>query len=191
MDLIIRQVEAYEIDSVVTFLVEQFEKSFEFLHIESEKLAKIFSQAMRYEQCFIAMDEEKILGMITYSTYTHASFEISLKEVKLKVGWPKALRFYWNIMREGSNLKSDQICLNTLAVHSMFRHRGIATQLIQFVINETKAQEYFLEVLNTNQEALMLYTKLGFKMIKNRRQYGIYKRGNNEKIMMKLSYNWI
>lgn len=187
MDLVIRRVEAYEIDSVATFLVEQFQKSFELLHIENEKLAKIFSQAMRYEQCFIAIYQEKIVGMITYSTYTRASFEISLKEVKSEVGLLKTLRFYWDIMREESTLKSNQICLNTLAVHSMFRHRGIATQLIQFVIHETKAQEYVLEVLKINQEALKLYEKLGFKMIENQRQYRIYKRGKNRKIMMKLS----
>ena len=50
---------------------------------------------MKYEQCFIALLDEQLIGVISYSTVEQASFEISFKQVRNIVGPVKATLFYW------------------------------------------------------------------------------------------------
>ena len=122
---------------------------------------------MRCEQCFIALYKEQLVGVLTYSTRKHASFEVSLKDVRKMTGWSKFLRFYYKVMRDAVVVNDNQIYLNSLVIHPSFRRQGIATQLIEYILDEIKVSEYLLDVMKTNQEALALYKKLGFKVIKN------------------------
>ena len=148
MEVTIRRVEFYEINQVVSFLIEQFKDIFLTLKIEEEVLIQLFSTAMRCEQCFIALYKEQLVGVLTYSTRKHASFEVSLKDAVV--------------------VNDNQIYLNSLVIHPSFRRQGIATQLIEYILDEIKVSEYLLDVMKTNQEALALYKKLGFKVIKKR-----------------------
>ena len=97
MEVTIRRVEFYEINQVVSFLIEQFKDIFLTLKIEEEVLIQLFSTGMRCEQCFIALYKEQLVGVLTYSTRKHASFEVSLKDVRKIIGWSKFLRFYYII----------------------------------------------------------------------------------------------
>ena len=168
MEVTIRRVEFYEINQVVSFLIEQFNDIFLTLKIEAEVLIQLFSTAMRCEQCFIALYKEQLVGVLTYSTREHASFEVSLKDVRKMTGWSKFLRFYYKVMRDAVVVNDNQIYLNSLVIHPSFRRQGIATQLIEYLLDEIKVSEYLLDVMKTNQEALALYKKLGFKVIKKR-----------------------
>lgn len=184
MDYKIKRVEAYEISKVATFLVEQFKDELSKLAVEREILIQLFSQAMRVEQCFIATTYEQVIGLITYSTIYHASFEISMKEVKNMMGW-KSLRFYCDVMQGGRILSEGQIYLNTLAVHSQYRRQGVATTLLKFLINEIEASEYLLDVLYTNSEALHLYQQFGFQIITTKKQELLSKLRLTKRISMK------
>ena len=62
MELVIREVHLSEIELVATFLFHQFEKEFEGLHLKQDKIIQLLTQAMKCEQCFIALlDEYEIL----------------------------------------------------------------------------------------------------------------------------------
>ena len=90
-------------------------------------------------------------------------------------------------------LLDDDIHITNLAVAPIFRKKGVASQLINFVMKEAKlisVSRVSLEVRMTNREAIKLYEKLGFNKGKILKEYykiedGIemilrLKGGNNE-----------
>lgn len=185
MELVIREVQLSEIELVAIFLSNQFQKGFERLHIKQNKIIEVLARAMKREQCFIAVLDEQLIGIITYSTVEQASFEISLKQVRNILGPVKAILFYWSMVNSNLFIKSNQIYLNSLAVDPLFRHQGVATQLIQFILNQQKVDEYVLEVLSENIPAINLYQKLGFEMISSKKPSSIIRIRNQNKILMK------
>jgi ribosomal-protein-alanine N-acetyltransferase len=62
-------------------------------------------------------------------------------------------------------LLDDDIHITNLAVAPIFRKRGAASQLINFIIKKAKnigVSQVSLEVRISNQEAINLYEKIGF-----------------------------
>ena len=78
--------------------------------------------------------------------------------------------------------------LMTIAVHPNFRRQGIAHQLIAELENwaaELGADSMMLEVDINNENAIALYTKLGYQKLNIRKNY--YGYGKDAQIMKK---NW-
>ena len=68
----------------------------------------------------------------------------------------------------------DELHINTLAVAPGFRRQGLATLLMQHVLAETTkegARKATLEVRASNQAALALYERLGFRVTATRPGY--------------------
>ena len=65
----------------------------------------------------------------------------------------------------------DELHINTVAVARPHRRRGIATRLLQFVLEETNARRATLEVRESNRAAIVLYEKLGFRTTAVRKAY--------------------
>lgn len=68
----------------------------------------------------------------------------------------------------------DELHINNLAVAHAYRRRGIATALLNFVLNEGArlgAQRATLEVRRSNEAARQLYERLGFAPAGVRRAY--------------------
>ncbi|MBQ4164181.1 MAG: GNAT family N-acetyltransferase [Turicibacter sp.] len=185
MELVIREVQLSEIELVATFLSNQFEKECKRLRLKQNKIIQLLTQAMKCEQCFIAVLDEKLIGVITYSTVEQASFEINFKQVRNILGPVKATLFYWSMMKSNLFLKPNQIYLNSLAVNPLFRRQGIATQLIQFILNQQKVDEYVLEVISENTPAINLYQKLGFEIISSKKDSSTIRIRRQNKILMK------
>ena len=75
-------------------------------------------------------------------------------------------------------------CLEIInvVVDSVYRNKGIATKLINFVISYYDGLEYILlEVNDKNINAINLYKKLNFKVINIRKKYY----GNDDALIMK------
>lgn len=62
-----------------------------------------------------------------------------------------------------------------------YRHFGVATNLLNFVVSNIDANEIFLEVSHTNEPAIGLYKKCGFIEYGRRKNYY----GNSDAILMK------
>lgn len=69
---------------------------------------------------------------------------------------------------------ADEFEILNLAVAKAFRRRGIATQLVSATLNEAAvahARQVFLEVRASNQGAIALYMRLGFRVCGRRPNY--------------------
>jgi ribosomal-protein-alanine N-acetyltransferase len=72
---------------------------------------------------------------------------------------------------------ADECHLLDLAVHPDYRKRGIATMLLDNVIQELRVEGcrfFYLEVRASNYAAKKLYEKFGFNMVGVRKGYYVY-----------------
>lgn len=80
----------------------------------------------------------------------------------------------------------DEAEILSLAVKKDFRRKGIATKLMKSVLNEIKdfVKSCFLDVRVSNEPAIKLYEKLGFKKVGIRKKYYLYP--EEDALLMKL-----
>jgi [ribosomal protein S18]-alanine N-acetyltransferase len=85
-------------------------------------------------------------------------------------------------------LIGDEAHMLNLAIHPDSRKKGLATQLLSHAIAFLKsrnAAEVFLEVRESNREAIDLYKKFGFQFIGRRKRY--YVKTNEDALVMHLA----
>ncbi len=99
------------------------------------------------------------------------------------IGTAGALLGYINFYLIG-----DEAHMLNLAIHPDSRKNGLATQLLSHAIAFLKsrnAADFFLEVRESNQEAIDLYRKFGFQFIGRRKRY--YVKTNEDALVMRLA----
>ena len=92
-------------------------------------------------------------------------------------GTPVGYMGLWDILDEGH--------VTNIAVHPDYRNRGIATALVDRMIEETEKRDIgaiTLEVRRSNDIAIGLYKKFGFKEAGIRKRY--YSDNNEDAIIM-------
>ena len=93
-----------------------------------------------------------------------------------------------NLIGYGSvQIVLDEGNINNIAVAENFRHKGVASGILNNIIARCKAKNVtvmFLEVNEHNVGAIALYTKFGFEKIGERKNY--YKSGNAIIMSLKL-----
>lgn len=111
-------------------------------------------------------------------------------ELKNKNSSYFVVKNHFQIIAFGGFWKSvDDVHLTNIVVKKNYRHQGIASMLLNKIIDEaknTKKQSITLEVNENNTYAKKLYLKHGFKIVGNRKNYY----NNNEAaIIMTLNFN--
>lgn len=99
------------------------------------------------------------------------------------IGTAGALLGYINFYLIG-----DEAHMLNLAIHPDSRKNGLATQLLSHAIaflRSRNATDFFLEVRESNQEAIDLYRKFGFQFIGRRKRY--YVKTNEDALVMRLA----
>ncbi len=84
-------------------------------------------------------------------------------------------------------LVKGEVQVLNIAVAPAARKHGYATGLLQYaivVLGERGAEEFFLEVRESNMDAINIYRRLGFRKIGRRKKY--YAETNEDAIVMHL-----
>ena len=84
-------------------------------------------------------------------------------------------------------LIGEEAHMLNLAIHPDWRKKGLAAQLLNHTIDFLKrrnAANFFLEVRESNLDAIRLYGKFGFRMIGRRKRY--YVETNEDALVMHL-----
>ena len=68
-------------------------------------------------------------------------------------------------------LIGDELHINTIAVKVAVRRQGIATRLLEYILEHTAARSATLEVRRSNEAARKLYEKMGFSTTAVRPRY--------------------
>lgn len=171
------------------FIAQQFEELFWFKKQGQNRLISLLEQALVESQCVVALDDDKIIGLVTVSTVTKPSLSISRRQVQKILGYARGWLFCLRFMNSSLNLAETEVYLSTLAVHPDYRRQGIATRLLEWVIENNPKSTYLLEVNKVNKGAIKLYKSLGFQVFK-RKKHDITKLFcSNELVYMKRMVN--
>ncbi|BAI80977.1 ribosomal-protein-alanine acetyltransferase [Deferribacter desulfuricans SSM1] len=70
---------------------------------------------------------------------------------------------YWDL--------GEEVEIANIAVKKSFQGKGVGRKLLDFVLNNTDALYYYLEVESNNEKAIKLYTSFGFLEYNFRKHY--------------------
>ena len=169
----------FDVRPQMSFLfVEGFYSWIKYFSKDKEKLKEAFKHIFDLEYFYVAVEEEgnsenKITAM-TATTKGHAPITLQRKEFTKVLGYIKGCITYYilnkHMVRNAYpfTLSPKTGTIEFVATAPDYRGRGIAFDLINFIMNRkgTVFTSYILEVADTNENAVRLYEKLGFKEIK-------------------------
>lgn len=130
---------------------------------------------------YIATSNGKILGFLSYSSDMSGLYKFMIKKRLIPFAWyafgaflrkPKVFfRLIRAFLKPGESKREEKyIELSSIGVNPNEESKGIGTQLIQALINDTDFNEYEYISLETdainNEKANYFYKKNGFKMHK-------------------------
>jgi ribosomal protein S18 acetylase RimI-like enzyme len=131
-------------------------------------IAKAFAHMFVLDQFYVAVVDNKIAGMVACTDCKTLSVRLNNKELKKYLGFFKgsiaAIVLKKEFESPFENPCPDTGSIEFVGTSSEFRGKGVASQIISHIIDNTTYREYLIkEVADTNKPALNLYIKLGFE----------------------------
>lgn len=115
-----------------------------------------------YRNALVAVEEDHVVGTaVSYDGATLHELRKSFQDGMLE-------QFNRNFYEMDDETQGGELYLDSLAVEERFRHRGMATQLINVTIDKARKLSIpcvGLLVDDDNPKALQLYRSLGFQMV--------------------------
>lgn len=132
-----------------------------------KKIAAAFGHIFVLDQFFIAVDNNRIVGMVGCTNTKELSVRLNGKELRRHLGWFKgslALLFLKKEFETPFNPPLENAAsIEFVGTASDYSGKGIATQIMNYIVENTNYQTYLIEeVADNNIAAMNLYKKLGF-----------------------------
>ena len=161
-----------------------------FFSKDPKKIAAAFKHIFILERFFVAVDDNRVVGMVACTNTRELSVRLNGKDLRKYLGWYKgslALLFLKKEFEAPLKLSSENTAsIEFVGTASNYTGKGIATQIMNYLFENTKYQTYLIEeVADNNTPAMNLYKKLGFTEYKRRRNEGSKKNGISYFISLK------
>lgn len=130
-------------------------------------IAKAFAHMFVLDQFYIAVTDNKIVGMVACTDCRTLSVRLNKKELKKYLGFFKGSIATIVLKKEFEspfeNPSPETGSIEYVGTASEFRGKGVASQIIRHIIKNMTYRQYLIqEVADTNTPAINLYKKLGF-----------------------------
>jgi ribosomal protein S18 acetylase RimI-like enzyme len=178
-----------EVRQAAGVFVEGFYDSLRVIAADAGKLARALEHTLVKEQFFVALEEGRVLGIFGYSVGQKRPFRFDRAVLRRELGWLRGTLFYHLVRHELEkplNLAKHQCYFEAVATAKEARGRGVASQLNNELVTRLGYADYFLEVVDTNVNAIRLYEKLGYVEFRRKPQRWFRKQaGFNARIYMR------
>jgi ribosomal protein S18 acetylase RimI-like enzyme len=151
-------------------LYQAFNKKMRVLISEEEKALRVIQATTNYETGFYAICENRLVGIAGIQSkgnkYFNVKLSILLDEFYFLSALAKLIRFKLESL---SFVKNEELEIIALSVQREMRGNNIGTKIIYEIIKYAKENKFNglkLTVVDTNQGAMKLYERIGFKIIK-------------------------
>ncbi|MEC0348060.1 GNAT family N-acetyltransferase [Peribacillus frigoritolerans] len=171
-------VKADEVDlDVRTQISEIFAEGFTqwlvFFSKDKNVIAKAFAHMFILDQFYVAIANGEIAGVTACTDGTKKSVRLNKKELRKHLGFFKGSMAGIFLKKEFEapyeNFPPNTGSVEFVGTAPEFRGQGVATQIIQHIIENTPYNDYVIEeVADTNTPAMRLYKKLGFEEYKRK-----------------------
>ena len=170
--------------------VEGFYTWIRHFHKDKDKLVEAFTHIFDLKYFYVAIEDGEVAGMVA-CTQGYAPISLQRKKFTDVLGFFRGNFAYFMLKRHmvrnayPFNLSRTTGSIEFVATAPQHRNKGIAHDLILYVMKENPYDSYVLEVADTNAGAVHLYEKLGFKEIKRMKAPNPKRSGVNNFLYMR------
>lgn len=135
-------------------------------------LKELFLCSMDFSMVYVALYENNIVGFIGISNNKKRPISFEIEKFKQLFGsfLGSIIQKPLSAVMEKPAVHGDKdLYIDYLTTDKNYRGKGIATKLIDFICEELKYDECYIEVLSKNTTAKKLYEHLGF--VEFKREY--------------------
>jgi len=144
-----------------------YELGLKFICKDKAKLARALAHAFVLDEFYLAVQGNEIASFIA-RTNGKPPIKLDKKILRMEMGFFHGSFTYFILNKTLANHKypfeihQNMGVIEFVATAANFRGKGIAGQLMEFVMDAKHYDKFVLEVADTNTSAIKLYTRLGF-----------------------------
>ena len=137
---------------------------------DKAKLQRAFEHIFNLEDFYVALVDKEIMAFVAVSKRENDRrvVQFDRKELRRCLGFVRGSLANWVLTKELIDKKfpfeisGNTAVIEIVATMTETRGKGLAGQLIEYVMRVQGAQEYILEVVDSNSSAIKVYESLGF-----------------------------
>lgn len=183
----------YEYTTQVSkIFIDSFGHMFKDFTEDTKALQECFEKSLITSMIYVALDNHKVVGFIAVSTNKSRVLNFNAKAFAKNFGRIRGNIFcaQLNMIMGKPAVKNDNECyIDFIAVDKEYRSKGVATILFNYVHENETYDEYNLDVLSKNENAIKLYEKLGYEVVIVKKNLITNLNGLGDMVIMKYSTN--
>lgn len=156
---------------------------------DAGKIRRLIAGAMLPHAFYAAVWKGQVAGIAAVSDSRSRSLRFDPKILRSELGVVKGMAVYGALDSEFHKrliLPEDTCYIEAVATLPEFRGNGIASGLLQNLMDTLSYRVFTLEVADTNPGAMRVYERLGFEIYRTKKQRFMRKRlGFNARLYMK------
>ena len=159
-------------EKICKLYVETFGKDMDAISKNREKAVKAFTHMFVVDDFYVCIIDNEVVGMAACANKEAYSIKHDKKVLIKELGLINGLvtnmtlkRIFTNPPKYPIEIDDKTGSIENVATDSNYRKKGIATSLMKYIFALNMYEKYFLEVFDTNENAIKLYKKLGFKEV--------------------------
>ncbi|WP_413488749.1 GNAT family N-acetyltransferase [Carnobacterium divergens] len=156
---------------------------------DEHQLAKVLKGSFQ-ANWLVAYKNNEPIGLLSYSDNQNRAICLNKKTIRKELGLIKGSIVYSILAKEFHqplNYADDVGYIEFIATLPEARGQKVAQRLITHLFDQKKYSKYILEVGDTNEIAVNLYKKMGFKEFERKVDMNSKQTGFNERIYMENS----
>lgn len=179
---------AVHIHQTAEIFAASFLDAFSFISHNVDAVADAIEHSFLLEHFYVALLEDNVVGIAAFSTAKERAHRFRRDVLVSHWGLIRGSIAYFRLrdmLERPLNLKEHQCYIESVATDSAYRGMGISTQLQLHLLHTLPYSEFFLEVAETNFNAIRLFEKLGFSICQRDEQRSFLKPASQEgKVVM-------
>jgi len=159
-------------EKISKLYVEAFGEDMDAISKNPEKLVKAFTHMFVVDDFYVCIIDNEVVGMVACTNKETYSIKHDKKYLIKELGLIKGLvanmilKKIFTKPRKYSIEIDDKTCsIENVVTSCNYRKKGIATSIMEYIFALNMYEKYILEVSDTNENAIKLYKKLGFKEV--------------------------
>jgi 8-oxo-dGTP diphosphatase len=155
--------------AIASVIVEAYRHEFATLSRNLDNITAALTPAVEIDRFFVAVRDGDIVGAIACTDHTGRAMRVQAEPWRRRLGTVRgalAARILARAWMSRLDYPATTGYIEFVAVAKRARRQGIATQLVEGVIAQTRYTDYELEVTDINTAAIDCYRRIGFVDIK-------------------------
>lgn len=188
----VKRMDAYDRDvrdEVTEVILDGFFSQLSFFSKDRGKFVTVFRDDIRADMFYVAELDGRIVGVLACSDNTGRALpanKVSLRRGLGLVAGTIAFRVLAGQFNSPVPFDdNDTGFVEWVATSEHARGKGVSTALFQHVMKQSRYRGLVLEVVDTNENARRLYTRLGFTEYDRKPAKGLEKRSFRERVFMR------